>query len=165
MPRKKAPNGSGMLPKERPDGRWEARYSVRDPATGRSVQKSVYARTQEECAKKLRKVTAAIDDGTHTEPTKMQIRKWADIWLAEYCGHLKERTADQYEMHVRLNIKPYLGGYTFATLGTHNIQIMCNTLLRGDKKGRKLSPKSIRNMHGVIHSMLEQAQRLVYCVI
>lgn len=120
------------------------------------MQRSVYARTQEECEKKLRKVTAAIDDGTHTEPTKMQIRQWADIWKTEYWGALKETTQDLYEMHIRLNIKPYIGGYTLEMLKPHHIQSMYNTLQRGTKDGRTLAPKSIRNLNGVVHSMMEQ---------
>lgn len=159
MPRKKAPNGTGMLPKQRPDGRWEARYCVPDPSTGTLKRKSVYAKTQEECAKKLRKATASIDEGTYQEPSKLTVGKWADIWKAEYWGSLKPRTADQYDMHLRLNIKPNIGGVKLQALGAHSIQSMYNKLQHREKP---LSAKSIRNLHGVVHSMLKQAQKLGY---
>lgn len=159
MPRKKAPNGSGTI-RQRKDGKtWEARYSVRDPITGQSIQKSVYARSQEECAKKLRKATAEIDEGTYQEPSKMTVRQWADIWKGEYWGNLKERTADQYDMHLRLNIKPSIGGIKLQALSAHSIQAMYNKLQRRENP---LSAKSIRNLHGVVHSMLKQAQKLGY---
>lgn len=155
MPRKKAPNGSGMQPKERADGRWEARYTV----PGAARPKSVYGRTQEECAKKLRKATAEIDDGVYQEPSKLTVGKWADIWMAEYWGNLKERTQDQYGMHVRLNIKPNIGHIKLQALGVHSLQALYNKLQRREKP---LAPKSIRNLHGVVHSMLKQAVKLGY---
>lgn len=160
MPRKKSPNGSGTI-RLRKDGKtWEARYSVRDPITGQSVQKSVYAPSQEECAKKLRKATVEIDDGTYTEPSKLTVGKWADIWLAEYCGHVKDTTLDKYEMYIRLYIKPVLGPAKLQALGAHSIQSMYNRLQR--RESRPLSPKSIGNLHGVLHPMMEQALKLGY---
>lgn len=159
MPRKKAPNGSGMQPKERPDGRWEARYCVPDPITSKLKRKSVYGKTQEECAKKLRKATASIDAGTYQEPSKLTMNKWTDIWLAEYCGGIKDTTLDKYEMYIRLYIKPMLGTIKLQALGTHSIQAMYNKLQRREKP---LSAKSIRNLHGVVHPLLKQAVKLRY---
>ena len=72
MPRKKDTRnaqGSGNI-RQRPDGRWEARYTVgRDPGTGKQIRKSVYGKTQAEVRKKLNAVTAALDNGTYTEPS------------------------------------------------------------------------------------------------
>lgn len=156
---KKAPNGSGSI-RLRKDGKtWEARYSVRDPITGQSVQKSVYASTQEECARKLRKATVELDEGTYQEPSKLTISKWADVWLAEYCGSIKDTTLDKYDMHIRLNIKPNIGSIKLQALSAHNIQAMYNKLQRREKP---LSAKSIWNLHGVVHSMIEQAMKLGY---
>lgn len=159
MGKKKAANGSGTI-RLRKDGKtWEARYSVRDPITGQSTQKSVYAQSQEECAKKLRKATSEIDEGTYQEPSKLTISKWAEVWLAEYCGSIKDTTLDKYDMHIRLNIKPNIGGIKLQALGAHSIQAMYNKLQRRDKP---LSAKSIWNLHGVVHSMLKQAVKLGY---
>jgi hypothetical protein len=45
--------GAGSI-RQRPDGRWEARYSVGfNPATGRQIQKSIYGKTQKEVRQKL----------------------------------------------------------------------------------------------------------------
>lgn len=78
MARKKAPNGSGMQPRWRPDiNLWEARYIAGiNPATGKEKRKSVYAKTKTECAKKLREATAAVDKGTYLEPEKMRLSEW-----------------------------------------------------------------------------------------
>ena len=62
MARERAVNGSGTQPRSRPDGRWEARYKVgTDLGTGKPIMKSVYGKSANECAKKLREAVAAID--------------------------------------------------------------------------------------------------------
>ena len=57
--------GSGTI-RQRKDGTWEARFTVgRDPGTGRQMQKSVYGKTRQEVAQKLRRATAELDAGTY----------------------------------------------------------------------------------------------------
>lgn len=71
MPRKRATNGSGLQPRQRKDGRWEARFKTGiDPGTGKPVYKTVYGNTSDECARKLRAAVAAVDDHTYSEPQK-----------------------------------------------------------------------------------------------
>lgn len=66
MPRKRATNGSGLQPRQRKDGRWEARFKTGfDPGTGKPVYKTVYGNTSDECARKLRAAVAAVDDHTY----------------------------------------------------------------------------------------------------
>ncbi|MBD5161723.1 MAG: hypothetical protein HDT14_06890 [Oscillibacter sp.] len=60
MPRKstRAAQGGGTI-RQRPDGRWEARFTVgRDPGTGKQIQRSVYGSTQKEVRQKLVEATA-----------------------------------------------------------------------------------------------------------
>ena len=93
MARGRATNGSGMQPRKRKDGTWEARYTVgTDPATGKQIRKSVYGKTAAEVAEKLRAATASIDAGTYLEPQRMFLRDWLDVWLSEYCGAIKAGT-------------------------------------------------------------------------
>ena len=84
MARGRAANGSGLQPRKRTDGRWEARYETGiDPRTGKTQYKCIYGKTAEECAKKLRAATAAVDAGTYMEPSRMTLGRWLDIWLEE----------------------------------------------------------------------------------
>ena len=49
----KGAKGGGTI-RQRPDGRWEARYTLGiDPGTGKQIQKSVYGKTQKEERQKL----------------------------------------------------------------------------------------------------------------
>jgi len=159
MPRKRAPNGSGCI-RQRKDGLWEGIFSLGyNAGTGKLIRKSVYGATSDEVAKKLRKATSTIDDGLYIEPEKLTVGQWLDLWLTEYTGDLKPRTLDQYSMHVRLNLKPHLGAVQLLALAPHMIQSVYNKLLR---RKNPLSPKSIRNLNGVLHSCMNKAVALGY---
>lgn len=99
MPRKstRAAQGGGTI-RQRPDGRWEARFTVgRDPGTGKQVQRSVYGSTQKEVRQKLAQAVAALDNGDYFEPSKMTLARWVEIWLAEYTGDKKYLTVKHYK--------------------------------------------------------------------
>jgi integrase len=151
-------SGGGNI-RHRADGRWEARYSLGfDPKTGKQVQKSIYGKTQKEVRQKLAAIIVQIDDGTYLEPSKVELGAWLDIWLRDYTGNLKPATKSAYEEHIRVHIKPYLGKVTLAALSAQMVQRVYNMLQM--EKG--LSPKSIKNIHGVFHRAIEQAIKLGY---
>lgn len=132
---------------------WEARYtSGRDPGTGKQIQRSITGKTQKEVSQKLKAATAAIDEGTYTAPNRMTVGQWLDIWTAEYLGAVKPRTADHYQGVVRSRIKPGLGAVKLDALNPHTIQSYYNAL---SKEG--LAPKTVRNLHGILHRALQQA--------
>ena len=157
MSRKNA-NGAGNI-RKRSDGRWEGRYSNGfDPKTGKLIQKSVYGKTQKEVRQKLAKITSEIDEGTYIEPNSIKLSDWLKTWLRDYIGNVKRATVKSYTDHVNLNIIPYLGKTQLSKLSPAMIQSMYNTLQR--EKG--LSAKTIKNVHGVLHRALTQAQKMGY---
>ena len=107
---------------------------------------------------KLSRIIAELDEGTYIEPSKMQLSDWLDIWLSDYIGNVKPSTVKSYTDHVKLNINPYIGGVPLAKLSAPMIQSTYNELLRN--KG--LSAKTEKNVHGVLHRALDQAQKLGY---
>ena len=158
MARGRAVNGSGMQPRKRKDGLWECRYTVgTDPASGKPIRKSVYGKTSEEVAEKLRAATASIDAGTYIEPQTMPLSAWLDIWLSEYCGAIKAGTLKAYSDNVKNHITPSLGAVRLCDLQPHEVQRFINGLQR---KG--LSAKSIKNIHGVLCKALSEAVRIKY---
>lgn len=165
MPRKsntRGAQGAGTI-RQRKDGRWEARYTVgRDPGTGKQVQRSVYGATQQEVRKKLAQLTTALDNGTYKEPCKMTVGQWLDIWTADYMGGVKPSTSFLYGEQIRLYIKPALGAVKLETLNTHTIQGFYNGLRTEREGGRALSPKSVKNIHGILHKALQQAVAVGY---
>lgn len=142
---------------------WEARYTAgTDPGTGKQIQKSISGSSQGEVRKKLQTATSAIDNGVYIEPSKLTVRAWIDIWLAEYLGGVKPRTLDSYRTTCNTHIKPALGATKLMTLNPHDIQAFYNRLQRGTDEKPGLAPKSIKNLHGVLHKALQQAVELSY---
>ncbi len=162
MLRKKSAQGAGTI-RKRKDGRWEARYTTGfDPATGKQIQKSIYGKTQKEVREQLTQITAELDDGTYIEPSKMTLEAWTTIWLEDYMFDKKWSTVNHYKYEVESHIVPALGRYQLSQLDPHLIQSFYNALLRGNSSRRPLSPKTVRNIHGILSKCLSVAVRLGY---
>ena len=169
MPRKKDmsrnANGSGNIRKitQTVNGKqytyWQARYTAGyDPSTGKQIQRSITGKTQKEVAQKLKEITYQIDQGTYIAPSKMTVAEWFTLWDNDYLGGVKEDTADLYKRNVELYIKPHLGGVRLDALKPHMIQKFYNDLQsQPSTKGKPLSAKTIKNVHGVLHKGLQQA--------
>ena len=173
----RAAQGSGSI-RQRADGTWEARFVTgHDPGTGKAIRKSVYAKTQKEVRQKLAQAIAAVDNKAYREPCKMTLGEWLDIWADTYLEGVKPRTVKIYRDDIRLHIKPYLAAVKLGELDTHTVQKFFNTLLTSGKSVPKrdndgkiikkdgktvyetapLSPKTVKNVHGVLHGALRQA--------
>ena len=165
MPKRKSSRsaqGSGTI-RQRPDGRWEARFTYGyDPGSGKQLQKSIYGSTQNEVRKKLNAATKAVDEGTYQVPLKMTVSQWLDIWTEEFMGDKKFLTVKGYKTQCATHIKPGLGALKLSDLRPHDVQRFYNGLQNksGDKK--PLSPKSVRNVHGILTKALSQAVQLGY---
>lgn len=132
--------------RQRPDGRWEARYTVE------GKRKSVYGETQKEVRQKLTAIQADIDNGIYQAPTNLTLSVWLDTWQKDYLGDVKPRTVDSYKNTVRLHILPAIGKVKIQSLSTAQIQTFYNGLQRAG-----LSAKTIKNIHGVLHRALNDA--------
>lgn len=147
---------------------WEARYTEgRDPGTGKQVQRSIYGRTQKEVREKLQAVAVTLNTGTYTEPDKMTVGEWLDMWLKEYVtGAVKPFTLASYTAQCENHIKPGLGAIKLTALNSVQIQKFYNglktTQSKGKGKNNMLSPKTIKNVHGVLHKALDKAAELRY---
>lgn len=148
--------------------RWEARYTVgRDPGTGKQIQKSIYGKTQKEVREKLQAVQVDITKGTYIEPERMTLADWLDTWLNDYVeGAVKPFTLASYKTQCENHIKPNLGAIRLTALNTSQIQKFYNglktTQSKGNGKNNTLSPKTIKNIHGVLHRALDKAAELRY---
>lgn len=139
---------------------WEARVTTgRDPGTGKQIQKSFTGKTQKEVREKMQAAAVDVNNSSYSEPSKLTVGQWMDIWLAEYLSSVKPRTVDSYKTTVRVHIKPALGAIRLSALAAHDIQKVYNALSKGSKP---LSAKSIKNIHGVMHKALQQAVELGY---
>lgn len=132
---------------------YEARYTEGfDPRTGKQIQRSISDKSKKVVAQKLKAALAAIDTGTYKAPCKMTVAQWLDIWVAEYLNSVKPLTKHNYNKQVQKHLKPALGAARLETLDTHTIQRFYNSLIASG-----LSPKTVKNVHGILHCALQQA--------
>lgn len=138
---------------------WQARYSSGfHPGSGKQIQHSITGKTQKEVLQKLKAATSAVDNGTYTEPSDMTVAQWLHIWTDGYLENIKPSTAYLYRRSVELYLNPGLGAVKLCALKTQQIQAFYNGLLRPAKKTTApLSPKTIKNVHGILHKALQQA--------
>ena len=153
---KKSAAGSGTIRKKTitKNGKqytyWEARYSAgRDPGTGKQIQRSISGKTQKEVSQKLKAISVALDEGTYIAPNKTTVNQWLDIWVNEYLGGVKPLTVQTYQCYIEKHMKPAFGATKLTDLTPHMIQRFYNDL--------DLSPKTVKNIHSILHSALQQA--------
>ena len=159
-------NGSGSIRKLTINGKtyWQGRYTTGfDPVTGKQVQRSVSGKTQAEVAKKLREITSKIDLGTYTAPCKMTLAEWVEIWTRDYIVDVRPSTAYLYQRNLSLHVLPELGSVRLDKLTTQMIQRVYNDLYNPKEPSKKpLQPKSVKDVHGVLHKLLDQAVKCNY---
>ncbi len=157
---------------------WEARYTAgRDPGTGKQVQRTITGKTQREVSQKLAAVVTDMENGTYIAPSKQTVGQWLDTWADTYLGGVKPHTVVAYKTQISNHIKPNIGAVKLEALDTPTIQQMYNKLAKTGQQVPKrnkdgelvrrggnivyeavpLSPKSIKNIHGVLHKALQQA--------
>ena len=149
-------NGLGTI-KQRKDGRWEGQYTCGKDANGKLIRKSIYGKTKPEVEKKLAAITTDQERGEFIMPEKILYKEWLKVWQDDYLGSVKGSTKTNYEYHIEKNIIPALGGIRLQRLTAPMIQ-----KLYKQKEKDGLSPKTIKNLHGVIHKSLDQAVKVGY---
>ena len=157
--RKRGANGGGSI-RQRADGTWEARITLgTNPGTGKQLRRSIYGRSQKEVRQKMQKALVEVDEGTYTEPSKITVKEVAGNMACEYTGDVKDSTRTSYRQHMNNHIIPALGAVKLSELNPAACQKFINDLSRREKP---LSPKTVKNVHGVLHHALKQAVRLGY---
>ena len=137
---------------------YEARYTEGfDPGTGKQIQRSISGKTQKEVAQKLKAAIAALDTGTYIAPCKMTVGEWMDAWSKQYLGGVKESTVAAYRATIRTHIKPGIGAVRIDALDTNLVQNFYNRLREPTKDRDAVSPKTVKNVHGILHKALQQA--------
>ena len=160
---KKAAKGAGTIRKKtitrngKPYTYWEARITTgRDRGTGKQLQRSFTGKTQKEVREKMQAAAVEINQGTYTAPSKMTVGQWLDIWERDYLGSVKPLTVLNYSQNIRNHIKPAMGAIRLEALDAPTIQKLYNALSVDH------APKTVKNIHGVLHKALQQAVKVGY---
>ena len=142
-------NGEGGRPRQRADGRWEARYWVG------GTRRSVYGSTRKEAADKLAKAIAN-DEEPRTTPTtpNITVREFFAQYDDAVRDTMKRRSLETYRDIARLHLLPALGNKKLKDLTRQQVQ-----RLYSQKRDAGLSAARVRRIHGVLSSALNHALR------
>ena len=140
---------------------WEARVTVGfDPGTGKQLQRSITGKTQKEVTLKMKEISVDVDKGIYIEPSKQTLAEWLDAWYRTYLGNVKPRTLLVYKSDID---KPAMGALRLEAINTQMIQSFYNSMQQPSKNHPQgLSPKTIKNVHGVLHKAFQQAVLIGY---
>ena len=137
--------------RQRANGTWEGRYYGAD-----GKQHSVYGSTKNAVKDKLAAKRTEISQGVAITETDLTVEQWGREWLDNFkANRVKHSTMDNYNTYFRLHIVPYIGHIKVKDLTTLTVQRLYNWL---ERKG--LSPKSIHDIHGMLHGMLDKAVKM-----
>lgn len=139
--------------RQRPDGRWEARYN---DAGGR--RRSVYGATQKEARAALKDALRRIDEGKPATDSKMLLKDWGTHWLTHVIKPAKApRTHHSYAERWRIDIDPALGELQIGKVSTERIERWRDALLA--QEAPKRSPRTVAYAHTLLRAALEEAVR------
>ncbi len=82
---------------------------------------------------------------------------WTKHWLTHYCNNIKGSTLTSYHTAVKLHINRVLGDIRLTELTSEDVQLFVNSLSMGVGIDEPMSPKSVKNIHGVLHKCLTVA--------
>jgi integrase len=153
MAKRKRAHGEGTY-KKRKDGRWEAQYTVTLP-DGRLKRKSVYARTKDEVAMRLRKAIAESEGGLVFDAEGLTVAEYLGHWLeGSVKGSVWHTTYRDYAGHAKNHIVPELGRLKLAKLTATHVQSLYRKKLDSG-----LAPRTVQYIHATLHKALDQAVR------
>lgn len=160
MTRRRA-RGEGSI-RKRKDGRWEGRYTIgRDDETGKFIYRSVLAKTQIECKKKLHEAMQVQQEDPRSHEKKVLVDKvsemepqhalgqvneknktytvgeWLGVWYEIYSKpNLRKSTQIQYKYFLMDIVSPRIGQIPIENLTGLQLQRLYQDL-RKDGKIRK----------------------------
>jgi integrase len=140
-------------------GTWTWFFDAADPATGKRRQRSKGGfRTKREAQAALSEALAAYRAGTLVESSKLTLGAFLDEWLPTMAGNLEPNTHEVYGHYARAYVKPKLGHVRLQQLTATNLRGFYTELAAsGGRRGQGLKPKTVKNVHALIHRALEDA--------
>lgn len=136
MSNRRRVRGEGSISK-RADGRYMGRYRVTQPDGVRKTL-AVYARTKDECAKKLRDALTKADTGLVSISNTMTVEAYYQFWRSSIApNYLKPTTLQLYDQLYKSTIIPFMGKKRLSSLNPTDVQKMVSHILRSGGSVRK----------------------------
>lgn len=161
-------NGLGSIRKrkrKRKDGTyyefWEGRITTNyNPATGEQIQRTVTGASQAIVIQRMREILnpteaaeikPTVEVKSDIKPESQSLKEWSQLWVDGLVG-VKSSSVFVYKRDLELYIIPSFGGMDLREIEKSDVKRWVKRL-----SDRGLSPKTIKDIHGVLHKMLEEA--------
>ncbi len=116
--------------------------------------------TQRDAQGALITALAAVNEGTHVDPSKLTVGEFLQKWLTEYAATaVSAKTYERYGEHVHKHLVPRLGTIALRDLAPLDIQrYYTKSLTSGRLKGPGgLSPRTVHHHHVILSQALGRA--------
>lgn len=139
-------------------------YEGFDPKTGKERHRWYAAGdTRKGAEKVLAEHIKRIHDGDYRAPERITFGDYlVERWLPTRKAQLRPSTYSSYRNDLELHVIPRIGHIPLQKLQPEDIDTLYAELLTNGKRngnGGGLSPKSVRNIHGIIRKALADAMR------
>jgi integrase len=145
---------------------WHVDVGV-DAVTGRRKQQTKGGfKTRRECQAALNEVLTALRAGAFVEPSKRSLGSFlVDEWLPAV-RNVRPSTFSNYRTHIRTYVVPALGAVPLQGLSPAQLNAFYQALLAEGRlrDGQGMAPKTVQNVHAILHRALKDAVRWGYVV-
>lgn len=132
-----------------------------DPATGKRRQKWYHGfATRKEAERARVALLGKLDRGDYQEPTKETVAQFLRSWLTGTAARIRPSTLVSYQLIVTRRVIPHIGAIPIQSVRAADLNDLYAALLAtGSSSSGPLSPKTVRNVHIVLHRAFEDAVR------
>ncbi len=135
---------------------WQAVITAGYKADGKPKKATITGKTAAEVIERMNLMQADVVTGDYCDPANITLSQWLHTWLDNFCTDIKYRTKEEYRNIIEKRIDPVIGGIRLDRLTPVDVQVFCNDL-KNLKTGKKLSPKRIKDIHGLLFTSLKCA--------
>ena len=134
------------------------------PASGASTAGNGFS-TKKAAQEALSAELARFHTGAFVEPSKLTVEAFLlEQWLPAVEGRLRPSTRANYQTNLQVHIIPALGSLKLQRLTAPRIAAFYSELLAGGRcDGKGLAPKTVRNIHALLHRALKGCGPLGLC--
>ncbi len=141
-------NGAGSIYRRNSDGKWVGSITLDD-----GKRKVLYGKTQKEVQEKVNEVLYEKQRGILADGIHATVQEYLENWLENvHRSTIRPTTYLNYSKLLRNYLVPGLGKIKVQKLTPQQVQAFC-----AKKIHEGLSPKTVNNVHGLLHKALDNA--------
>jgi integrase len=164
-------NGEGSI-RQRPNGRWEARYTYEDSITGQIKRGSSYADSAKDARDAMRESLARAEQGAPVRDASITVAAWVEHWLntSLMASSRKESTKELYRSLSSHLVADPFGGKRLDRLKPTDVELLivdmrqrpgrqASSKVKGKAGHSTLSPATIQRVFVLLRLILDGAVR------